>query len=127
MKKNKLLTDILQGLLMAAAVAVAMPHLAFAQSDLNSSVDQLTQKELTNVPDLINAVFYIGGAAFTGSGLLKLKAYSENPTSAPLAAGVSRISVGAALLALPYISTAVITSFGFGNNAAVYQKFNQVQ
>ena len=77
---------------MVAAVAVAVPHFASAQ-DLNASVTQLTTVELVNIPDIINACFYIGGAAFTGSGLLKLKAYSENPGQTPLGQGVGRISV----------------------------------
>jgi hypothetical protein len=126
MKKAKLLNDILQGLLMSAIVAMAAPHFASAQ-DLNASVSKLTGTELTNVPDIINACFYIGGAAFTGSGLLKLKQYSENPGQTPLGQGVGRVSVGAGLLALPYISSALVSTFGFGQNAAAYQKFNVVQ
>lgn len=126
MKKSKLLNDVLQGLLMSAAVAFAMPHLAFAQNDLNSSVSTVTTN-LGNVPDIINACFYIGGAAFTGSGLLKLKAYSENPQQTALGHGVGRISVGAGLLALPYISQSVINSFGFNGAGATYTSFAGVK
>lgn len=128
MTKSKLMKDVLQGLLMAAAVAVAipMPDLAFAQ-DLNQIVTTLTGKELTNVPDIIAAVFYIGGAAFTGAGLLKLKQHADNPTQVKLGEGVGRLSVGAALLTLPYLSTVVINTFGYGQAAAVYTKFNTVQ
>jgi hypothetical protein len=41
--------------------------------------------------------------------------------------GVGRLSVGAGLLALPYISYAVIQTFGYGQNAAQYTKFSNVQ
>jgi hypothetical protein len=125
MKKSTLLNDVLKGLLTAAAVVVAMPHFASAQ-DLNGSVGQLTNAELTSVPDLINACFYIGGAAFCGSGLLKLKAYAENPANAPLGQGIGRVSVGAALLALPFIAESLITTFAFNGAAAGYTKFNTV-
>jgi hypothetical protein len=124
MKTNKLLNDVLKGLLAAAAVAV-VPHMASAQ-DLNASVES-TITNLTNVPDIIDACFYIGGAAFCGSGLLKLKAYADNPGQTPLGQGVGRCGVGAALLALPFIADALIQTFGFGTTAASYQKFNVVQ
>lgn len=128
MKKEKLINDVLQGLLMAAVVAAAipMPDLVFAQ-DLNTTVTTLTGKELTSVPDVIGAVFYIGGAAFCGAGLLKLKQHADNPTQVKLGEGVGRLSVGAGLLALPYISNAAITTFGYGQQAAQYTKFNNVQ
>lgn len=121
--------DVLQGLLMAAAVAAALPipDLAFAQStDLATSVSKLTGTELHSVPDIISAVFYIGGAALVGAGLLKLKTYAEAPHQNKLGEGVGRLSVGAGLLALPYVSTMVINSFGFGTAAASYQGFNPV-
>jgi len=126
MKKAKLLNDVLKGLLVAAAMVIAGPHLVSAQ-DLDSSVTKLTGSELTNVPDIINACFYIGGAAFCGSGLLKLKAYSENPGQTPLGQGIGRVSVGAALLALPYISASLISTFGFSGTASTYTKFSTVQ
>ena len=125
MKKSKLLNDVLQGLLVAAAVVIAVPNFSFAQ-DLNASVGQLTGTELTHVPDLINACFYIGGAAFCGSGLLKLKAYAENPQNAPLGQGIGRVSVGAALLALPFIAESLISTFAFNGAGAGYTKFNTV-
>jgi hypothetical protein len=126
MKNRKLLNDVLKGLLVAAAVVVAGPHLGFAQGDLDSSVEQLTQTELKFVPDVVNACFYIGGAAFTGSGLLKLKAYADSPTNNPLGQGLGRVSVGAGLLALPYMSSAVISTFLLGNSTTKYQTFGVV-
>ena len=74
MKRSKLLNDVLQGLLMAAAVAVAvpMPDLAFAQ-DLNTTVTTLTGKELTNVPDFARlATVHTFGAAWLRSEVLDL-------------------------------------------------------
>ena len=105
-----------------------MPFLILLRAqDLNASVTQLTTVELVNIPDIINACFYIGSAAFTGSGLLKLKAYSENPGQTPLGQGVGRISVGAALLALPFIAESLISTFAFNGNGAQYNQFNGVK
>ena len=127
MKKSTLLTDVLKGLLVAAAVVIAAPHLGFAQNDLDASVQQLTQTELKYVPDIINACFYIGGAAFTGSGLLKLKAYAESPTNNPLGQGLGRVSVGAGLLTLPYISSAIISTFLVSGTASTqYEHFGVI-
>jgi hypothetical protein len=122
MKKGKLLNDVLQGLLTAAAVAAAMPHLAFAATDLNSGVAQTTM-EISYIPNIIDACFYIGGAAFVGSGLLKLKAYSENPGQTPLGQGVGRLSVGAALLALPFIASSLTSTFGLGTSGTTFTTF----
>ena len=128
MKNHKLTNDILQGLLVAAvmAAAIPMPSPAFAQ-DLATTVNRLVGTELTNVPYVINAVFYIGGAAMSGAGLLKIKQHADNPTQVKLGEGIGRLSVGAGLLALPYIANASIQTFGFGQTAAPYTKFNDVQ
>ncbi|MDP9127814.1 MAG: hypothetical protein M3N08_06120 [Pseudomonadota bacterium] len=131
MTKQKLKNDILKGLLMAAAVAAALPvpHMALAgaASDLAANVTNLQTVELATVPDLIAACFYIGGAGFCGSGLLKLKAHSENPVNTPVGQGVGRLSVGAGLIALPSLATALINTFGMTNAATGYTAFTKVQ
>ena len=128
MNNNRLVNNILQGLLMAAVIAAAlpMPSAAFAQ-DLAATVTRLTGTELTNVPDVIDAVFYIGGAAYTGAGLLKIKQHADNPTQVKLGEGIGRISTGAAMLALPYLANTVVSTFGFGQTTAPYAKFSTVQ
>ncbi len=128
MKKQKLMKDILQGLLMAAAVAAVLPlpELAFAQSDLGATTSRLTSQELNHVPDVISAVFYIGGAALMGAGGLKCKMHIDAPAQNKLGECVGRLGVGAFLLALPYVSTVVINTFGWGQSAAAYQGFNPV-
>jgi hypothetical protein len=124
MKRTQLLNDVLQGLLITSAIAVALPHVAFAQ-DLGAAITSTTTN-LLNAPDLVNIVFYIGGAVFSGSGLLKLKAYAENPQNAPLGQGIGRISVGAALLALPVIANTLISTFSVTGGAATFTKFSSV-
>jgi hypothetical protein len=126
MKKTSLLTDVLKGLLVASAAIIAMPHLAFAATDLNT-VAGTADTEMSSIPTIISVCFYIGGAAFCGSGLLKLKQYADNPgVNAKLGEGVGRLAVGAGLLALPFISDALINSLGLtGAAAPTWESFNQ--
>lgn len=123
MKKAELLNTVLKGLLMASVALIAAPHLVHAQ-DLNTVVGK-TDTELSSIPTIIAVCFYIGGAAFTGSGLLKLKQYADNPNNVKLGEGVGRLSVGAGLLALPFISSALISTLGLGQGAPTFESFQQ--
>lgn len=119
---NKQLKEtILQGLLMAAAVAVAlpMPNLAFAAGDLQSSVGTV-QTGLSNIPNIISTAFYIGGAAMVGAGALKLKAHSENPGQTKIGEGLGRVGAGAALIALPGFAGWLQSSLGVNGTAVTY-------
>jgi hypothetical protein len=124
--KTKLKNDILQGLLMAATIAMAlpMPDMVWAQN-LNTSVTTVHQG-LLNMPNIIAGAFYIGGAAMIGAGSLKLKAHAENPTNAPLGHGLGRIGAGAALIALPAFGTWLNNSLNIGSTAATAQGFGTI-
>jgi hypothetical protein len=120
---NKQLKEtILQGLLMAAAVAVALPvpEFAFAGTDLAASATTV-QTGLQNIPNIISTAFYIGGAAMVGAGALKLKAHSENPQT-KLGEGLGRVGAGAALIALPGFAGWLQASLGVNGTAVGYTK-----
>jgi len=131
MTKAKLKNDVLKGLLLAAAVAavVPVPHMAWAaaSSDLATNVTSLQTTQLATIPDLIAACFYIGGTVFCGMGLYKLKQHAENAAQTPVGQGVIRLSIGACLIALPSLATALINTFGMTNAATGYTAFTKVQ
>jgi hypothetical protein len=123
--------NILQGLLIAAAVTVA-PELAMAQAvgggaDLAATSKALTGTELATVPNIISAVFYIGGTILVGAGLWKLKLHSENPSNTPLGQGVGRLAVGAGLLTIPFITQWAVNTLGASGAQTTYTGMTQVQ
>jgi len=129
MKKITLNNTIFQGLMMAAVVAAAttLPDMAWAQgADLSTSVDSV-HRNISNIPNLISGIFYIGGAALIGAGALKLKMHAEQPTQHPLGHGLGRIGAGTALIALPAFGQWLNTTMNFGNNTAHFTSFGAIQ
>jgi hypothetical protein len=103
MKKANLTSLWVQGLVMAAVVAAAVPVPDLAWAQLSTSVSA----SKTNVFNpLLNVLSYgcytIGG--FLGiSGIMKLKAHTEAPTQGNLSHGIGRVSAAAGFLALPSV------------------------
>lgn len=128
MQKEKLINDLLQGLLMAAIVAMALPipDLAWAQAGLGSSVTQITSNELNPLTTLVSGLFYIGGGVMMGAGALKLKQHSENPTQTPMSHGLGRLGAGAALMAIPYFGNVAVNSLHLGNTATPFAQFSTI-
>jgi hypothetical protein len=127
MKKERLTNNILQGLLMAAVTAAALPipDMVVAQN-LSQSVNTVHQG-LLDIPNIVAGLFYIGGAAMIGAGALKLKAHAENPTNNPIGHGLGRIGAGAALIALPAFGTWLNQTLAIGNSAATSQSLGTIQ
>jgi hypothetical protein len=125
MKKERVYNSFMQGLLVAAVAAAALPapNVAFAQ--LSSSVG-IIQTGLTNIPNIVASLFYIGGAALIGSGLLKAKAHAQDPSSNPLGHSLGRIGAGAGLIALPAFGTWLNSTLAIGNSSAQYQGLGPV-
>lgn len=129
MKKDKLLKTIYEAGLMAAVMAVAVPFpdmAAWAQNNNIGSTVTSVSTSLKDVPLLVSIVFYIGGAALAGAGLLKLKAHAENPGQTPLGQGIGRLAVGAALLALPMVAGQIINTMDFGDSNSEFTSFDQI-
>ena len=124
---KKLTNDIMQGLLTAAVIAAALPvpDAVFAQN-LQNSVNTV-HSGMTNIPNIVAGLFYIGGAALIGAGALKLKAHSENPTQTPIGHGLGRIGAGAALIALPAFGNWLNNSLAIGNSPATSQSLGTIQ
>jgi hypothetical protein len=72
------------------------------------------QSNIRNAANLIYIAAYTGGVSALMMGAFKLKAHAENPAGqVPLQAGLSRLAVGAGLIALPSVAnTGINTIFG---------------
>ncbi|MER2519073.1 MAG: hypothetical protein ABTQ34_00080 [Bdellovibrionales bacterium] len=111
--RKELVNDLLQGLLMAAVVAAAIPMPELAWATLSDSVGTV-QEGIRDIPNIVSGVFYIGGAAMIGAGAMKLRAHAENPSSAPLGHGLGRVGAGACLVSLPAFATWARDSLNVG-------------
>jgi len=123
-KVTNLKNGILQSLLMAAVVAVGLPDLAWAQ-DL-TAVSTAGTGELTAFQTLATGVFYVGGGILMAAGALKLKEHAENPTQTPVRQGISRILVGAALIAIPFVSQAAVGTLNAGAASTTFNNFGAI-
>ena len=114
--------------LMAAVVSMAIPDISWAGSALQTSVDGV-KNGITNMPVVVSGVAYTTGAALLISGALKLKAHADNPGSAPLAAGLTRLGVGGGLASVPTFVGWLQDSLSVNNSAAVNsgQVLRQIQ
>jgi hypothetical protein len=125
--KKELSVKLVKGLFAFGAVSATLlaSSAGFAQQNLSSSVTTV-QNGLTNIPSIIAGTCYIGGAAILGTGLMKLKAHSENPGQTPLGHGLGRVCMGGALLAAPAIGTWVQNSMGTTGNGTTYKSFGTI-
>jgi len=128
MKREKLINDIFQSLLMAAVVAVALPfpELAWAQTSVGTAAGSISSGELNPVTTLVSGLFYVGGGVLMGAGALKLKQHSENPTQTPLGHGLGRLGAGAALMAIPYFGNLAVNTLHMGTTAAPFATFSTI-
>lgn len=86
--------------------------LAAGQSTNFTNVTSNIKASAAGLPDLIATAAYIAGIGLGVAGILKLKEHVDNPTTAPLKAGLIRLGAGGGLLTLPYITNAMIGSVG---------------
>lgn len=121
MNKVELKKSWMQGLLMAAVVAAALPipDLAFAQ--LSSATTNSQSSVFQPIVQLLSFASYVIGGVLVVAGVMKFKHHAENPTQAPLQHGFSRVGAGAALLALPYLmgvaNSTASSTFGSGTSS----------
>jgi hypothetical protein len=117
--KNDLFENVIKLGLMAAVICVACPDAALAQK-LSSSVTEIKQG-ISNIPTLVSGFAYFAGAATILSGAGMLKKHSENPQQNPLAPGVTRLALGAAVAALPSMISFMAQSIGRGDGDQTYR------
>ncbi|MBV8061233.1 MAG: hypothetical protein JO126_07685 [Alphaproteobacteria bacterium] len=127
MKNQKLSNEILQGLMMAAVVAAALPipEMAFAQN-LANSVD-VVHTGMSRIPNIIAGLFYMGGAGLIGTGAMKLKKHAEGDSGTTLGHGLGRVGAGTALIAMPAFGNWLNNSMAIGYNGATSQSLGTIQ
>jgi hypothetical protein len=67
-----------------------------------------------SLPAMVQTVAYVGGIGFGVAGIFKLKQHVDNPGQTPMKDGLARLGSGGALLALPYVSMAMMGSINNG-------------
>ena len=102
---QKLMAGTIAGFSTGVASSVA------SAQELDSIVKKTTGN-LDNIPQLISAVLYIGGAVIAASGILSLKKHVDDPNSTPLKNGVARLVVGALLLVAPVAFKSILDTLG---------------
>ncbi len=105
---HKIVAILTTGVMMSSSLT------AFAAETDLSSVTGNIKTSAKGIPDVISMVAYIGGIGLGVSGIIKIKDHVDNPGNNPLKAGLARLGGGGALLALPYITKAMMGSVGGG-------------
>ena len=67
-----------------------------------------------SLPGMIQTVAYVGGIGLGVAGVFKLKQHVDNPGQTPMKDGLVRLGAGGGLLALPYVTTAMMGSIDNG-------------
>ena len=91
-------------------------------SDLSTMVGS-TGTNLASFPKLISAACYVGGAAFVGTGVMKVKQHVDNPGQTPLREGLVRLGAGGVLVAAPALTSVMQTSSGVGTGSSSFVNF----
>ncbi|QQG36453.1 MAG: hypothetical protein HYS17_01280 [Micavibrio aeruginosavorus] len=77
-----------------------------------SSIAQNVVTSIASLPALLSALCYMFGILLGVLGILKIKDHVENPGQTPIKDGAIRLLAGGALLALPIIFEAMLSTAG---------------
>ncbi len=86
-------------------------HDAMAQQTMGNIFTNV-QTNLKQGAGVIYTAAYLGGTTALMMGAFKLKAHAENPSNTPMAHGLSRLAVGAGLIALPSVGNTILNTAG---------------
>ena len=111
--------------------ALIISGIAFAETSSTASglgaVASNVQANIEGFATLITSAAYIAGLGFFMMGVLKFKAYKENPQQTPLSQPIMMVVIGAALFYMPsLITTAGTTLFGSSANAGSVSGFSEI-
>ena len=101
--RNRLIADIVEGLVVALIFTVAIPWGAVAQEGLSQAVGNAGGNIVAPFLKIISYVSYGMGAVMTISGIAGAKKHADNPTQNPLGPVLGRLGAGAAFLAAPSV------------------------
>lgn len=95
----------------AAALAAGASGTGIGQVATNLS------SSLGSIAKAASGVCYVGGVVSTGAGIMKFKAFKDNPAQVTIGAPIVLIFIGAALMVLPSVIKATGQTL-FGDAAA---------
>jgi len=94
-----------------AAVTFGPSAQAFAADNLGTIGDNIVSSA-SNIPKMISTVAYIAGIGMGTTGIFKLKQHVDSPGNTPMKDGLIRLAAGGGLLALPYMTEAMVGTVG---------------
>jgi hypothetical protein len=103
---------------MTAGAMLSEATAAFAGPS-NTTFKTMSQNIVTSsggLPGMISTVAYIGGVGLGVAGVFKLKQHVDNPGQTPMKDGLIRLGAGGGLLALPFLTGAMMGSINNGTN-----------
>ena len=116
--KKELISDVLTGLVVAAAFAAVVPADALAQLSVatNAAQDTVAAPFLK----IVSYISYGIGTVMTIAGIAQAKKHADNPSQTPLGPALGRLGAGAAFLAAPWLAGTVMAtgSSTFGGTAS---------
>ena len=89
---------------------------AFAANTTFATVGDNIITSSGSLPAMIQTVAYVGGIGLGVAGVFKLKQHVDNPGQTPMKDGLVRLGAGGGLLALPYVTDAMMGSINNGLN-----------
>jgi len=108
---------------LASIIAIAMPEMAGAASDVNGLLHSVASKQLISLPYILSAVCYVGGSFMLVSGALSLKKHAENPGSEPMGKGIARLLTGGAITSVPALTGIIQRTSEVNGSQATFNKF----
>ena len=114
---------------MSAAIITGMASSkgALAAGGSFNDYTEGASQQVTNFPQIVSYLCYLGGFALAALGVVGLKQHVENPGNAPMKNGLAKLGFGGMLMALPAVTSAIQGSgadSGVGSNA--FESFDAV-
>ena len=117
MTKSKRIHQLAAAL--TAGMMIGQGTNAFANATTFKDVGDNIITSSGSLPAMVQTVAYIGGIGLGVAGVFKLKAHVDNPGQTPMKDGLVRLGAGGGLLALPYVTTAMMGSIDNGQAGAM--------
>lgn len=106
-------------IVVATLVGLGFAAAALAATGSGTGIGQVAanlSQTMGSVAKAASGVCYVGGVVSTGAGIMKFKAFKDNPAQVTIGAPITLIFIGAALMVLPSVIKATGQTL-FGDTA----------